>query len=325
LGFLRAIHDAEIEPVASGAALPAASSAADRVFVNSGSEAIVLPAWGRWPAYSVAPLEHFGSDGRGFYPLIQKASTTSFYPKFFNRNIYTFSFSGSSLRAQASGGAATFSVVRDVSMRLFSNNTTATWSVIFEIGIREDDAGPEVEIEMQCSTQIGSKSITTTSSQINNIVKYMTVSGPGVVVAGGDISLGTVVTGVNVQAGIITINQTATQTGSALLKFKIPIGPNIRQIQWLPPLMEQQIHVTDLLSKNRVGVILYKQPFPTATTNEFGYACDAVQYNSLSRSPFESLPTGDNFVLRMRIGQFDTENGFSPRGFAGYTVMAPPP
>ncbi len=133
LGLLPAVHDAEV----IDAVLPLGDAAGlkDQVMRNNEAEPILLPAWGRWPARQVAPGEHFASDGRLFYGVVQRIvraeGETSWYPRAFERVLYTMH-----LTPQQFVIGTSFSFSRQFDFRLVANTTNAVWSVFFEIGQR---------------------------------------------------------------------------------------------------------------------------------------------------------------------------------------------
>jgi hypothetical protein len=90
-----------------------------------------------------------------------------------------------------------------------------------------------------------------------------------------------------------------------------PIGPNLLGYDWREPLMEQEIVLTDITSQHTLGFLL--------TNNADGYSGSKLLYeNAMAVSP-DSLPTQEDFAVRIRVGCFDTENSVAdPRGFAAY-------
>lgn len=240
LGFLPAIHDsvAEATPLdGSGRpALPTALEAKGRVYVNQTSAPVNLPAYGGWPVRNVAPGEYYGSDGRLFYRVVRKPGTSSHYPTSFERTIYTFPFT-----AQSFAIGDKFELSRLFYFRLIGNNTPAVWSVIFEVGAREDEPDPA--------------------------------------------------------------------------------GPNIGRIVWREPLLDQQVLITDVKSKNGLGIVLYRRAETSLRTNGLGYEADAMIYNKAVAVPPDRLPESTEFLLRVRIGQFDiVDDVAEPRGHVAYVI-----
>ena len=104
-----------------------------------------------------------------------------------------------------------------------------------------------------------------------------------------------------------------------------PVGPNLGRFTWLPPILEQQIFVTDVKSMHPLGVFFRRAAEKTSRSSELP-ACiegDALYYNKATPVPLAGLPNKMDFMLRIRIGQFDTDGDEKdPRGYVAYTVRA---
>lgn len=330
LGLLPALHDAEVEDTVFGenasATLPTPEEAKGRVFRNQGQKAIILPAAGKWPARNLAPGELYGSDGRLFYRVVNKAGTTSFYPQHFERNVYTFSFSAKTFPI-----GEIFSFERFFYFRLIANNTTAVWSVIFEVGERIDQVQPALVYEIPAVLTSGQKTIQVSDPRLGNLVYNMVVTGQGIP-SGLDGT--TYIGGISVANGTVTLTKAATQSGTKTITFTAPVGPNLNEWRWLPPLLEEQVVLTDMKSMNPLGVWIRNwgektKTFPDGTVvadpyrNDAGFEGYAKLFNQSYPVRHESLPSSSEFLLRLRIGQFDTENGVAdPRGYAAYVIRA---
>lgn len=330
LGLLPALHDAEVEDTVFGenaaAALPTLEAAKGRVFRNQGDKAITLPSAGKWPARNLAPGELYGSDGRLFYRVVNKAGTTSYYPQHFERNIYTFSFTSKTFPI-----GDNFEFERFFYFRLIANNTTAVWSVIFEVGERIPQAQPAIVYEIPAVLTNGQKTIQISDPRLGSLVYNMVVTGDGIP-SGLDGT--TYIGGLSVANGTVTLTRPATASGTRTLTFTAPVGPNLNAWRWLPPLLEEQVVLTDMKSMNPLGIWIKNwgdknKTFPDGSVvadpyrNDYGYEGYAKLFNSSYPVPLESLPTSSEFLLRLRIGQFDTENGVAdPKGFAAYVIRA---
>jgi len=101
-----------------------------------------------------------------------------------------------------------------------------------------------------------------------------------------------------------------------------PIGPNLQGYTWRTPLIDQQVHVTDVVARHRFEVSLYRD---VGTSGE--YWTGAVgRYGKTVAAPAETLPLTTEFVLRVRLSCFDTENEVpDPRGFIAYYATHPEP
>lgn len=309
MGLLPAVHYAS--PV-STITLPA-SPVIKTVYKNDSQLPIILPQAGKWPSRQMLPGALFAYDGRMFYPVVNKIGTTSYYPKDFERVIYNFSFNKYTLPVKAS-----YTFERLFYMRLLANNVLASWSIIFEYGIRVDDVSPEIEISRQATLTLGQKTVSTESA--DGIVVGMFVSGEGVY---NELDAKSYVSEIN--GNIIKLNRPVSVSGSRLLTFRSPTGPNIGSINWLPPVMEFTVSLTELKSVNPIGTVItnYGEKAGDPARNEIGMSGFVKLFERAMAAPVDSLPTQDNFYLRIRLGNFDTENGVSdPTGYVAYVIRA---
>jgi hypothetical protein len=94
-----------------------------------------------------------------------------------------------------------------------------------------------------------------------------------------------------------------------------PTGPNLDGYVWRTPLIDQQLHLTEVSSKHNMGVQLRR----VVRDGEDKFVGDVALYNRVVGALDEQLPTGNNFVLRLRLSCFDTQNDVpEPRGFVAY-------
>lgn len=94
-----------------------------------------------------------------------------------------------------------------------------------------------------------------------------------------------------------------------------PVGPNLEGYTWRTPLIDQQVHVTDVASSHDFGVAL-KRSLSGETEVWSG---DVTRYSKTLGADSGQLPTGNEWVLRLRLACFDTINSVAePRGFAAY-------
>lgn len=307
--------------------LPVAAEVKNSVFLNDMDSAVILPATEKWPARDLGVGEIFGSDGRLFYQVSNKQGTTSYYPSHFERMIYTFSFSPKTFPL-----GSVFEFERYFYFRLIGNNTTAVWSVIFEVGERVYQTSPSVVYEMPVSLTNQSKEVTVQSSDVGKLSYLMLVTGAGIPSGGldGDTYID------SIEGNKIKLTRPASYTGSSVVKFSIPVGPNLAEWKWRPPLLEQEIVMTDMKSMNALGIWIKnwgekKRFFPDGSfnddpyRNDYGYEGYAKLFSQSYPVRPESLPTTSEFLIRLRIGQFDTENTISnPTGYAAYVIRATP-
>jgi hypothetical protein len=309
LGLLPAIHDATVVGVQS---LPT-SPEKGVVFRNDANGPINLPATGKWPTKRVEPGEFFGHDGRFLYPVLNRPGTTSFYPKSFDRIVYTFSFNGSTLPVGNS-----FAFERLFNFRLIANTSLALWSVFFEIGVRDDDVSPDIIITRAATLTAGQKTISL--QDISGIDYRMLVTGQGIY---SDIDGSTFV--MNAANGVVTLSRPATQSGTFQITFKADTGPNIGVVKWLPPIMEYVVPLTDLKSVNPLGMVItnHGEKKGISSRNDIGMEAFWKKFDKAQAASLDSLPETNEFYLRVRLGNFDTENNVTdPRGYVAYTVRA---
>jgi hypothetical protein len=332
LGLLPALHDAEVEDTLfqdGVVVLPSASDARGMVFRNQGNEPIALPEYGKWPQRQLPPGGLYGSDGRLYYPVTHKQGTTSYYPTHFERTVYTFSFTGRTLPI---GGACLFE--KYFCFRLFANNTTAVWSVVMEVGEKVMQMSPDLVVEIPVDVVQGEKRVVIADPLIGKLVYNMKVTGDGVFDVnawpGGSVR----VSEIDIAGGSVLLTRAALVSGRRTLVFSAPVGPNLDGYKWLPPLIDEQILLTDSMSKNLFGVQLINWGSPYIELPQGGTVLDrnrnergmeglskiyGVERNVLP----ECLPLAEEFLLRVRIGQFDTENDVvDPRGYAAYLIVS---
>lgn len=329
LGLLPAIHDAELEevPLVDGLpVLPLADTCKGHVFRNQTAKAITLPQTSKWPARSLEAGGVFGSDGRLFYKVRQKPGTTSYYPESFERTLYTFAFSPQSFSA-----GSEFELSRLFYFRLMANTSSAVWSVIFEIGVRTDQTTPTLQLTMPGTLTSGSANVAIYDPQLGSLFYRMVVTGAGI---SSGLDGTTYIKSIDLATSTLVLSRPATESGAKTLTFTAPVGPNLGDFLWLPPLMEQEVLLTEMKTINPMGIWIKNwgdknvqgpdgRSAPDPYRNDLGYQGYAKLFDKATPVPLDSLPTDRDFLLRVRIGQFDTENSVAdPKGYAAYMVRA---
>jgi hypothetical protein len=110
------------------------------------------------------------------------------------------------------------------------------------------------------------------------------------------------------------IGMRADQTSPA------PIGPNLSGYTWLTPLIDQQIPLTGVAGRHDFGVSLYRD----LNGVDEVWTADVSRYSKLLAAELAQLPTGNYFVLRLRLSCFDIENAIAnPKGYAAYFCSDP--
>ncbi len=99
-----------------------------------------------------------------------------------------------------------------------------------------------------------------------------------------------------------------------------PIGPNLDGYTWRTPLIDQQIPVTDVVGAHHFGITLKR----TLDGSSEVWGGDIIRYSKTMGAAADQLPTGNYFVLRLRLSCFDTQNDVpEPKGFAAYFCTKP--
>jgi hypothetical protein len=99
-----------------------------------------------------------------------------------------------------------------------------------------------------------------------------------------------------------------------------PIGPNLDGYNWRTPLIDQQVHITDVVGRHRFEISLYRDVGPDG---EF-WTGTAARYGKTLAAQSPQLPLSNDFVLRLRLSCFDIENNVpDPRGFIAYFATQP--
>lgn len=99
--LLPAIHDASVTAITDLDDLPTIEDAVGNVYSNGTDAAIEMDGGGGFRASLVPIGGFFGGDGRGLYPLSRQGSTTSYFPRDFERTLFEFILPGELMRAGA--------------------------------------------------------------------------------------------------------------------------------------------------------------------------------------------------------------------------------
>ena len=327
IGLSPAIHDVEIEPLPVEGEFvkkPLALVAKDcknKVYQNSGDVFIVWPRQGNRPAYQLSPGDLIGCDGRFFYPVVQKEGTTSYYPKAFERTLYTCAYEEDSfplpdsLNPLTLAGVAQMELLRHVKIRLFANNTIAVWRLVFECGERLDDYSEKIITKNAILNN--SADVVVETSGLSRLMR----------VAGSGIPDGTII--MKVSSNSIRLSKPSSAGGSAELQFKSVIGPNIAGIKWLDPMLDVQFRLTDVLCEQVLGIKIQRVSpilpaellYSIGPRNSLGFQGFRNAYGKISAIPLSSLPSIERFLVRVRLTGFDIEDTvLNPRGYVGYTL-----
>lgn len=141
-GLLPAIHDATVlnlSTVLVGGKLPDAANYAQQVYVNNtGLDFRVSGGLGHRSTI-LEPGDYVGSDGRLWYAVEQYGATseTSFYPRAFERELFTIHINESQLRLRK-----TFELSFAFEAAILNSNADAQWVLVLEKGEYEQEENP---------------------------------------------------------------------------------------------------------------------------------------------------------------------------------------
>lgn len=139
LGLLPAVHDAEVDEIATPPAAWNPQADAGKVFENATGQPLVIAEFGGWPGLRLRPGQLFASDGRCYYEVTRHGSTASYYPSHFERTLFTLHITPQMLPL-----GARLRFERAFCFRLFNNVSNAVWRVIWEAGVRTSVTGPAI-------------------------------------------------------------------------------------------------------------------------------------------------------------------------------------
>jgi hypothetical protein len=134
-GLLPAIHDATVEPLT--VPLPSAAANEGKVFQNNGTSSILIPGGLGRRSSLLEPEGCAGSDGRVWYRLNRCATTNSFYPADFERELFMLHINAQMLRA-----GTRFTLGFKLALRLFNATTRAQYLLRIDVGGAPGQADP---------------------------------------------------------------------------------------------------------------------------------------------------------------------------------------
>ncbi len=138
-GLLPAIHDAAATDVS---ALPSISDAAGNVYRNTSGAALLLPGGLGYRSSNVAINGFFGGDSRRIYPLTRQGSTTSYFPRDLERQLFMFEVNAQMLRS-----SRTLTLEFKLALQLLNATSRAQYLVVVEHGIAPSQSSPATTAE----------------------------------------------------------------------------------------------------------------------------------------------------------------------------------
>ena len=98
-----------------------------------------------------------------------------------------------------------------------------------------------------------------------------------------------------------------------------PTGPNIKGYTFREPLLDEQVPITDVVNQSTFGISLQKTDYTTAGAP--AYSAIVERFGRQLAATSGQLPLTENFILRLRLAAFDTQDNVAdPRGFVAYVI-----
>lgn len=314
LGLFPAVHNASVIDVADFASMPSLTSAIGKVYRNSGTSPIILPAGGAFPGRNLFAGESFSSNGIVFFKVIRKTSLTR--PVIgIAANVFTTASPHGLVDGVAVKLAGFVGPTGFVNGTIYYvvDSTTTTFQIAATSG------GSPLSASVSGITGYAHSQSTNSfyPSDFNRIAYTIPFTLQS-------LSVGRSETFIK-QFSFRSIGAITTAVWSVIFEFgervddtsPAPIGPNIEGYNWLPPALEQEIVITELATTHVLGLVFKRLADGTFS----GYR--SLYSKAASLIP-GTMPTTDDFVLRVRIGQFDTEDVSDLRGYAAYCINPAP-
>jgi len=327
MGLLPAVHaTTAMDIILTGGVytLPNPQEVTGLLFKNATGNAINLPAQGNFPAGSIRNGEYFSSNGMGFYRLKNKPSLTyqvvsleagvftTAKPHFFI-NGETLELHGFVNATMTSNGQSINFSGTGVRYRIAESSGT-TFKIADANGVIYSDASSGGGSGGWIHTQ-SSSSYYPTAFERTIYTFPFTLQGLPV---GEQFKLSRVFSFRSISAQSACVWSVIMEFGQRVDDVSPgSIGPNLKAYEYLPPAIDQQVVITDVTTDHSLGIT-------------FRRTVEGISgFRSLySRTPNlipGTTPVGDDFVLRVRLSQFDIENQISdPSGYVAYNVAANP-
>lgn len=322
LGLVGAIHSTSVTSitlVGGTYTLPDVTTVSGHVFKNNTGTFIDIPAQGNYPARSIPNGEYFASNGTAYYWVKNKKGitrqvltviggvfTTVGNCNFINgESVTLYGFQGSAL----SIGGANFS---DTGTQYHIANVTSN---TFQIA----DSEGNIYTNASTNGNTGGWAFTqATDSYYPNDFERTIYTFP--------FTLQSLPTGatwsINRKFSFRSISATTNAVWSIIMEFGSRyddqgpgiVGPNIAGFNYAPPALEQQVLITDVPNSNNLGLTIKRNPDGTISVSRY-------IYSQIVNGIPGTYPTTNDFILRVRVGQFDTENSITDTsGYVAYSV-----
>jgi hypothetical protein len=313
LGLLGAIHTATVSDLSSvlvNGAFPTPSSMKGRVFLNDLTTPISIPAGGNYPARALNEGDHVASNGKLYYRVVNKPSITRQIVSVADGVFTTASpspilqdglvitpegftspqgFSNGTDYAIAYSGGNTFRLRGQGNATLPASASIAGW-----VHSKRTNSFYPAAFERTAY----SVSFTPQSLAIGNaftLKKNFTFRAIGAATA----AVYSVIFEFGVRRDTIS---------------PAPVGSNIAGYDFLPPALEQEVVLTDVTSSHVLGIEFTKTG-NGITGKRFLYS------KALALIPGTFPVDTEDFILRIRIGQFDIQEDTDTQGYVGYLIQ----
>jgi len=316
LGLLNAIHTTTArnisEILANDGTLPAAHTVSNQVFLNDTGDSVTLPASGNWPTRILNDGEYVGVNSTLYYKVINKPTNTFQIVSVAN-GVFTTALASPSI---ANGQTAKFCGFKNPSG--FANNETHTiqnlsgntFKIVGAPSASADIAG---WIHTNHTNSYYPAAFDRTAFSVS-------ISASGLPI-GDTFTLSRVFTARTIAAATAASWCVVFEFGVRKDKATpAPIGPNIEEYDFLPPALEQQLILTDLTTTNALGITFTKTG---KDGDDFMTGSRLIYSRALNLIP-GTYPTTNDFILRIRMCQFDIQDNVTDlSGYVAYTISPP--
>lgn len=320
LGLLNAVHTAETLPastILTDGSLPATPPAANVVYRNDTAQVITLPAAGNYPSRPLYPGEYAATNSWLYYKVINKKSNS--------RAVFNVSggvFTAVNLEYGISNGqlARMAGFTNPVGFENGSDYTITnidgnTFQIMDSQGVVIQSASADV------AGWIHTYQTNSYYPAHFERIAYSASFTPQSLKVGNAFTLSRSFTFRAVAANTAAVWNVIFEFGRRVNKSTpAPIGPNLQQYEFLPPAIDQQVIMTDLTTTHNFGITFKKTGIP----GEGFLQGSRLIYSSATKLIPGTTPYEDDFILRVRLGNFDVQDDVTDlSGYVGYVITEP--
>jgi len=319
LGLLNAIHTSTVTPMSSvlvNGVLPSNPSASNLVLRNDTANVVILPASGNYPDRPLYPNEYAGTNPWLYYKVINKKGNS--------RAVFNVSdgvFTAINLENGIANGQLA-KVAGFVNPIGFFNDSDYTIANIDGNTFQLKDSNGDLITNASAAVAGWIHTYSTNSyypAHFERIAYSASFTGASLK-AGSLFTLSRAFTFRAVAANTAVVWNVIFEFGQRRNKTSpAPIGPNIQQYEFLPPAIDQQVVLTDLTTTHNFGLTFQKTGDP-----ENFITGSRLLYSSATKIIPGTTPTQDDFILRVRLGNFDIQDDVTDlSGYVGYVITDP--